>query len=92
MPKGWTNKAHGNTLYAHLADIKWAWRTAELTPTERRATLLRHGLDLTYVETGATLGVAKQTAQENVERAVGKLAAHLNGKRFLEAEDADEWE
>jgi DNA-directed RNA polymerase specialized sigma24 family protein len=89
MPRGSTNKAHGNTLYAHLVDIRDAWRrTTELTPKERRALLLRFGLDLTEQEVGRHEGVTKQTISTRLFTGVGKLVAQLNGTEFSEELDA----
>ncbi len=86
MPKGTVDKKASGTLNAHLADIRWAWRTVDLSLVERQALLLRYGLDMTLEDVGFHQGVTKMGAQYRVERGVGKLAAHLNGTEYLEGE------
>ena len=95
MPKGWSNKATGNTLYAALADIKAAWAHAPLTQRERRCLLLRYGFDLEYADIGFHESLSKQGAQQATERAVGRLVFWLNGSDPYEELDYeatyDEW-
>lgn len=83
MPRGHVNKATGNTLAAHLVDIRVGWRTAPLTITERRALFLLHGLDMTTVTAAQVLNVTHQTVSENAMRGVGKIVATLNGDDAL---------
>ena len=87
MPKGSVDKSHSNTLYAHLADIRYAWPRTSLALTERQAVLLRYGLDLTTREAGELLGCDHTTVTRREERAVGKLTASLNGERYVEGYD-----
>lgn len=87
MPKAKANPKQANTLYAHIADIKAAWKQAELTLIERQSLVLRYGLDYEYDEIGAHRGVRKSAAQEATERAVGKVTAHLNGDKYIDGYD-----
>jgi len=86
MPRGSANKAHGNTLYAHLADIHHGWRKTELTLKERRALLLRFGSDWTEKEIGRHEGVSQQAISARLFTGVGKIVAELNGGEFSEDE------
>ncbi|WP_329289603.1 hypothetical protein [Streptomyces pseudovenezuelae] len=88
MPKVKANPKLANTLYAHIADIKQAWKRTELTVIERQSILLRYGLDYAYDEIAVVRGVRKQSAQEATERAVGKVAAWLNGEKYIDGYDA----
>jgi DNA-directed RNA polymerase specialized sigma24 family protein len=87
MPKVKANPKLANTLYAHIADIKQAWKCAELTLIERQSLLLRYGLDYSYEEIGALRGVQKSGAQRATERAVGKVTAWLNGDKYIDGYD-----
>ena len=87
MPKAKANPKTANTLYAHIADIKQAWKRAELTTIERQSLLLRYGLDYGYEEIADVRGVRKQSAQEATERAVGKVTAWLNGVKYVDGYD-----
>ncbi|WP_432006275.1 hypothetical protein [Streptomyces parvus] len=87
MPKTKANPKHANTLYAHIGDIKQAWKTASLTVIERQSLLLRYGFDFEYDEIGSLRGVRKSAAQEATERAVGKVTAHLNGDKYIDGYD-----
>jgi DNA-directed RNA polymerase specialized sigma24 family protein len=83
MPRSAPNKATGNTLAAHLADIRSAWLSAPLTLTERQALFLLYALDLTQQESGHILGITQQSVSENGLRGVGKIVALLNGDQAL---------
>jgi DNA-directed RNA polymerase specialized sigma24 family protein len=87
MPKVKANPKLANTLYAHIADIKQAWKRAELTVIERQSLLLRYGLDYSYAEVGTLRGVQKSAAQRATERAVGKVTAWLNGDKYIDGYD-----
>lgn len=84
MPKGSVNKSHGNTLFAHLADIKTGWEAPDLSIAERQAVLLHYGLDLIEAEVGAVLGKPRTTVQYNIFTGIGKIVSHLNGTTFSE--------
>jgi DNA-directed RNA polymerase specialized sigma24 family protein len=79
MPKAAPDKSHGNTLYAHLADIHTGWAWAPLTSAERRALLLRYGLDWPNAAIARHEAVGQSTASERVTRGVGRIVATLNG-------------
>ncbi|ATI18747.1 DNA binding protein [Streptomyces phage Daudau] len=87
MPKVKVNPKLANTLYAHIADIKQAWKRTELTTVERQSILLRYGLDYAFDEIADVRGVRKQSAQEATERAVGKVTAWLNGDKYIDGYD-----
>lgn len=87
MPKVKANPKLANTLFAHIADIKQAWKCAELTLIERQSIVLRYGLDYSYDEIAAARGVRKSAAQEATERAVGKVTAWLNGDKYIDGYD-----
>lgn len=80
MPRGSINKATGNTLAAHIADIKTGWEKAPLTDRERRALLLGYGFDWQVTEIAFNQGVTKQTISERLASGVGKIVATLNGQ------------
>ncbi|MEU2854109.1 hypothetical protein [Streptomyces syringium] len=90
MPKGTVDKRAAGTLFAHLADIRRAWAAAPLSLGERQALVLRYGADLPDDEAGAIQGVTDRAVRYRLERGVGKLAAHLNGREYVEGyEDLD---
>lgn len=79
----------GGTIFAHLADIRIVWQRADVPQVERQALLLRFGLDWTVQAIGDAQGVTKKGAQLRVERGVGRLVAHLNGKSYHDDPDGD---
>jgi hypothetical protein len=83
MPRSSPNKATGNTLAAHLVDIRDGWEKAPLSLRERQSAFLVAGLDMTTTAAGDVLGVTHQAISQNVERAVGKIVATLNGDAAL---------
>ncbi|WJN63142.1 DNA binding protein [Streptomyces phage phiScoe44] len=91
MPKSKADPSHAGTLLAHLTDIRSAWQWATklqgLTPGEAQAVILRYGLDWTEREVGLQLGVSQQAISKRCEKAVGKLAAHLNGTDYIDGYD-----
>lgn len=80
MPRAAADKAHGSTLYAHLVDIHTGWTQAPLTPAERRALLMRYGLDWPQTAIARYEEVGKSTASERITRGVGRIVETLNGK------------
>lgn len=90
MPRGWTNPKEGNKHFAYIADIKSAWAGAPLSPDERRALILRYGMDMTEDMVGHFLGSPRTTIQYRLYKGVGKLVAHLNGGEFVESFNEDE--
>lgn len=83
MPRGTVNKATGNTLGAHIADIKLAWEGAPLYRGERQALFLTYAVDWTQAEAGYCLGVTQQAISSRLYSGVGKVVAYLNGDRAL---------
>jgi predicted DNA-binding protein (UPF0251 family) len=87
MPRGYKDPKKGSPLFVHIADIKQAWKRAELTLVERQSLVLRFGLDYSYEEIGSLRGVQKSGAQRATERAVGKVTAWLNGDKYIDGYD-----
>ncbi|QDK03215.1 DNA binding protein [Streptomyces phage TuanPN] len=95
MPKTASNPKTANTLYAHLADIRWAWKWAAkggLPIEEAQTLLLRFGLDWTQEEIGDQLGVTHRAIGKRIERGVGKVTAHLNGVPYVDGYDNNDTE
>ncbi|MFF4528212.1 hypothetical protein ACFY1P_02970 [Streptomyces sp. NPDC001407] len=87
MPRGTVDKKAAGTLFAHLADIRQAWKTCELSLGERRALFLRYALDWPDDLIAARDGVTGRAVRYRLERGVGKLAAHLNGFPYVDGYD-----
>ncbi|MCY0933598.1 hypothetical protein [Streptomyces sp. H34-S4] len=87
MPRGHKDPKKGSPLFAHIADIKQAWKSTPLTLVERQSLVLRYGFDYGYEEIADVRGVRKQSAQEATERAVGKVTAWLNGDKYIDGYD-----
>ncbi|MDH6462026.1 DNA-directed RNA polymerase specialized sigma24 family protein [Micromonospora sp. A200] len=88
MPRTKPNPKTGNTLYAHLADIKGAWRSTYLPLEERQALFLRYGMDWLERDIAAQLATPRQTISDRLIRGVGRIVAHLNGDECeIESED-----
>lgn len=80
MPKGQgPNPSHGFTAAAKVADVKQAWKYANLTLRQRQCILLRHGADMTTSEAGNTLGIVKSKVSEHTTEGVTRMLAYLNG-------------
>lgn len=79
MPRSASNKAHSNTLYAVLADVRTAWSKAELTRDHRAALLLVFGFGMTHKEAGYFLERARSSVTEDVDAGLGLLVEWLNG-------------
>lgn len=92
MPKGSAaNPKTANTHLAVRADIFTAWDKAPLSRRERQVLLLKFGLDSTYVEIASDLGYADESGARKVaDRAVLKIANHLNGTEHDLDEHSDE--
>lgn len=82
MPRAAADKAHSNTLYAHLADIKNGWTRAPIPLTERRALFLRYALDLKQGDIGKRQGVTQKAVSERLARGVGRIVCQLNGMTY----------
>jgi hypothetical protein len=87
MPKRRADKSKGSSLPAMLIDIDRGWQRAELTHKERRAVFLRFALDMKHVEIGPIEGVSRQVIDSRLFRAVGKIAASMNGTTWKEEFD-----
>lgn len=79
MPRGSINKATGNTLGAHLVDIKVGWEKTDLTVKERRALFLMYCMDWTHHEIAYNQECSRQVITERIATAIGKIVARLNG-------------
>lgn len=90
MPRSQSNKATGNTLAAHIVDIKRAWDGAILTKRERQCLLLTYGVDWGQKEAAAELGISQPAVSQFLLSGVGKLVAFLNrDDRLLASLEAD---
>lgn len=89
MPRSKPDPKTGGTIFAHLADIRGAWDRAELPHSERVALLLRHGLGWTDDEIAALDGVTGRAVRYRLERGAERLASHLNGRDWREADEDD---
>lgn len=83
MPRASMNKATGNTLAAHIADIKTGWAKAPLSNDERQALLLGYALDWTQKEAAFNQGVSQQTISNRLYSGIGKILGTLNGNEVL---------
>lgn len=93
MPRSSSNKSTGNTLAAHIADIRRAWELTDLLDAERRTLLLSHGFDWSSVEISFNQELTKRAIDKRLYSGVGKIVAFLNGDLALRAElDNDEEE
>jgi len=88
MPKGSVDHSKGGGTVVAIADVRRAYRQADLTVGQRQALLLRFGMDEPYDDAGRLLGVSKQAVQQRCERGVGVLVAHLNGNEIEDEEEA----
>lgn len=79
MPKSKAQKNQGNTLWAHLADIRSAWAGAALTFKERRAVVMHYGLGWDHRHVAEHEGTSRQAVTERLAVAIGKLCDFLNG-------------
>lgn len=77
MPRGSVNKKEGNTLWAHLADIRTGWDQTELSIKERRALILRYGMDWTEIEIAKNQHTSQPRISVRLYTGVGKIVAHL---------------
>lgn len=80
MPRSATNKATGNTLAAHIADIKTGWKRADLNERQRIALLLVHGLGWQQQEVAFNQGVTGGAVSQWMKAAHQEIADTLNGK------------
>ncbi|MBN1173415.1 MAG: sigma-70 region 4 domain-containing protein [Micromonosporaceae bacterium] len=78
MPRAAVDPSRGNTLYAHLADIRIAWAKTPLTRAERRVLFLRYALDWSQRSIARHEGIAESTVAERLARCVGNLTSRLS--------------
>ena len=86
MPRAQIDPAHSGTLYAHLADIKAGWAKAPLKASERKAILLRYGLDMPERQVAELEGVTRQAVNYRLIQGVGRIVDALNGNSSQEQE------
>ena len=79
MPRATVDPAHTGTLYAHLADIHTGWKRTPLTHRERRALVMRYGLDWRQKAIARHEHITPSTLSERLTRAVGRIVDTLNG-------------
>lgn len=89
MPKGHADKKAGSPLSAHLADIRNAWKRADVPQVQRQAVLLSFGLGWTQREIAAYQQVRQATVCARIDAGVGRLTAWLNKEKFCDGYDGD---
>lgn len=87
MPKGHVDKKKGSSLFAHLVDIREAWRTTDLTRLERRAVFMVFGLDWSHGYAALHEDVDRSTISHRLDAAVGKITARLNDEDYVDGYD-----
>lgn len=87
MPKGHVDKKKGSDFLVHLADLKTAWAKGPLSFEEKQALYMQYFLDCTQGIIASFQGVTQQAVSYRCERGVGKLAAHLNGEKYIDGYD-----
>ncbi|MFF8845470.1 hypothetical protein ACF08N_22550 [Streptomyces sp. NPDC015127] len=87
MPKGHVDKKKGSNFPAHLADVRRAWEVGPLSLVEKQALFLHYALDEHDEKIAAFQGVTDRAVRYRIERGVGKLAAHLNGDKYIDGYD-----
>lgn len=89
MPKGTVDPKTAGMLFAHLADIRQAWRKTPLSAPEAQALFMRYCLDAHDDVIAAFQGVSSRAVRYRLERGVGKVAAWLNGVEYVDGYDAE---
>jgi hypothetical protein len=87
MPRGHKDPKKGSPLFAHIADIKQAWKCTDLSLAERQAVFLRFAFDEHDDTIAAYQDVSGRAVRYRIERGVGKLTAHLNGDKYIDGYD-----
>jgi len=88
MPKRRADKSKGSALPAMLVDIEVGWRKTDLTIKERQAVFLRFAFDMKEAEIALIQGdEPRTTINSRLFRAVGKIAASMNGTTWKEELD-----
>lgn len=78
MPRAKSNPAHGNTVWAMLADIQRAWDKCPLTLREKQVLLLYYGMDWTEQEIADCLGLAQPVVHRKVAAGTSRIVKWLN--------------
>ena len=87
MPRGSKDPSKGWTSFAHVIDVRDAWKNADLSIEQRQAVFARYALDLTQDESASILSAPRTTIEYRIERGVGLLVAHLNGSTYIDSYD-----
>ncbi|WP_031513756.1 hypothetical protein [Streptomyces sp. NRRL F-5123] len=87
MPRGYVDKKKGSDFGAHLADVRRAWGAGPLSLVEKQAVFMRYALDQEQEVIAGFQRVTQQAVSYRIERGVGKLAAHLNGQKYIDGYD-----
>lgn len=87
MPKAQTDKKKGSNLPAQLADVRRAWERGPLSLVEKQAMFMHYALDAHDDEISSFQAVTGRAVRYRIERGVGKLAAHLNGEKYIDGYD-----
>ncbi|MGW8953530.1 hypothetical protein [Streptomyces sp. NPDC055709] len=87
MPKGHVDKKKGSDFLVHLADVRLAVEKGPLSFDEKQALFMRYYLDDVQEYIAQHQGVSQQAVSYRIERGVGKLAAHLNGDKYIDGYD-----
>lgn len=87
MPKGHVDKKKGSDFLVHLADVRLAVEKGPLSFDEKQALFMRYYLDDVQEYIAKHQGVSQQAVSYRIERGVGKLAAHLNGDKYIDGYD-----
>ncbi|WAB08750.1 DNA binding protein [Streptomyces phage Andris] len=87
MPKGHVDKKKGSDFLVHLADVRLAVEKGPLSFDEKQALFMRYYLDDVQEFIAKHQGVSQQAVSYRIERGVGKLAAHLNGDKYIDGYD-----
>jgi hypothetical protein len=81
MPRAKSNPATGNTLAAHIADIRTGWKRAPLAHPQRVVLLLTHGLGWRQEEVAFNQGVSQQAISHRLITSHQLIADTLNGRK-----------
>ncbi|WNV90342.1 sigma factor-like helix-turn-helix DNA-binding protein [Umezawaea sp. Da 62-37] len=79
MPRATSVASHSGTYWAHLADIRAAWRETFLTRELRVALFLSHACGWTQEEIAEHEAVSQRAISKRLARALELLTNHLNG-------------
>jgi hypothetical protein len=89
MPRGSRVVSRGTSLPAQIADVRQAWKRADLTLKQRRALFMRHALGHSEEVIGLHEGVHKSSISRRMSNGVGRILEFLNGETLID-DDEDE--